>query len=149
MLPVNPEAIGLFGLFATVICFGLEQVGVGVKGADHAKLTRSLGYIAIFFGGFTQLFTGVCVPGLAYLVVTPGSGPQQPQSLVFHLISQTYHPIRKGALFGALFCILFFLQLPTGIQISRQTTPINDHLGLALYNGYLFHLYLPGLSPAP
>lgn len=41
MLPVNPEAIGLFGLFATVICFGLEQVGVGVKGADHAKLTRS------------------------------------------------------------------------------------------------------------
>ena len=61
MLPVNPEAIGLFGLFATVICFGLEQVGVGVKGADHAKLTRSLGYIAIFFGGFTQLFTGVCM----------------------------------------------------------------------------------------
>lgn len=61
MLPVNPEAIGLFGLFATVICFGLEQVGVGVKGADHAKLTRSLGYIAILFGGFTQLFTGVCM----------------------------------------------------------------------------------------
>ena len=61
MLPVNPEAIGLFGLFATVICFGLEQVGVGVKGADHAKLTRSLGYIAVFFGGFTQLFTGVCM----------------------------------------------------------------------------------------
>ena len=23
MIPVNPEAIGLFGLFATVICFGL------------------------------------------------------------------------------------------------------------------------------
>ena len=80
MLPVNPEAIGLFGLFATVICFGLEQVGVDgavglnkihghvagqghlpVKGADHAKLTRSLGYIAVFFGGFTQLFTGVCM----------------------------------------------------------------------------------------
>ena len=35
MIPVNPEAIGLFGLFATVICFGLEQLGVGVKGADH------------------------------------------------------------------------------------------------------------------
>lgn len=59
MLPVNPEAIGLFGLFATVICFGLEQVGVGVKGADHEKLTRSLGYIAIFFGGFTQIFTSI------------------------------------------------------------------------------------------
>ena len=54
---VNPEAIGLFGLFATVICFGLEQLGVGVKGADHEKLTRTLGYVAIFFGGFTQLFS--------------------------------------------------------------------------------------------
>ena len=70
-------------------------------------------------------------------------------SVTFISSVKTYHPIRKGALFGALFCILFFLQLPTGIQISRQTTPINDHLGLALYNGYLFHLYLPGLSPAP
>lgn len=59
MIPVNPEAIGVFGLFATVICFGLEQVGVGVKGADHEKLTRSLGYIAIFFGGFCQLYTAV------------------------------------------------------------------------------------------
>ena len=57
--PVNPEAIGVFGLFATVICFGLEMLGVGVKGADHAKLTRSLGYIAILFGGVTQLFTSV------------------------------------------------------------------------------------------
>ena len=61
MIPVNPEAIGLFGLFATVICFGLEQLGVGVKGADHEKLTRTLGYIAIFFGGFTQLFTSLCI----------------------------------------------------------------------------------------
>ncbi|MFR6379260.1 MAG: hypothetical protein ACLUNZ_05060 [Evtepia sp.] len=65
MLPVNPEAIGLFGLFATVICFGLEQVGVGVKGADHAKLTRSLGYIAVFFGGFyPALHRRVYVPVL-------------------------------------------------------------------------------------
>ncbi|MEG2000274.1 MAG: hypothetical protein RR053_02630 [Evtepia sp.] len=57
MMPVNPEAIGLFGLFATVVCFGMEQLGVGVKGADHEKMTRSLGYVAIFFGGFAQLFT--------------------------------------------------------------------------------------------
>ena len=56
MLPVNPEAIGLFGLFATVICFGLEQVGVGVKGADHAKLTRSLGYIGIYLGTVFSFF---------------------------------------------------------------------------------------------
>jgi len=60
MSPVNPEAIGVFGLFATVICFGLEQVGVGVnKDTDHAKLTRSLGFIAIFFGGFTQVYTSL------------------------------------------------------------------------------------------
>ncbi|MFR4757287.1 MAG: hypothetical protein ACLT9P_03560 [Evtepia gabavorous] len=65
MIPVNPEAIGLFGLFATVICFGLEQLGVGVKGADHEKLTRTLGYIAIFFGGFTRaLHLSVHVPVL-------------------------------------------------------------------------------------
>ena len=64
MIPVNPEAIGLFGLFATVICFGLEQLGVGVKGADHEKLTRTLGYIAIFFGGFPALHLSVHVPVL-------------------------------------------------------------------------------------
>ncbi|MBQ3180101.1 MAG: hypothetical protein IJB55_01955 [Firmicutes bacterium] len=61
MNPVNPEAIGLFGLIATVLCFGLEQVGVGVKGADHHKLQTSLGWIAILFGGFAQLFTGLCM----------------------------------------------------------------------------------------
>ena len=61
MNPINPEAIGLFGLFATVICFGLEQIGVGVKGADHEKLTRTLGHIAIIFGGCTQVFTAICM----------------------------------------------------------------------------------------
>ena len=61
MLPVNPEAIGLFGLFATVICFGLEQVGVGVKDGDPQKITRSLGFIAIIFGGTTQVFTAICM----------------------------------------------------------------------------------------
>ena len=61
ILAVNPEAIGVFGLFATVICFGLEQLGVGVKGADHEKLTKSLAYIAIFFGGLCQLFTSLCM----------------------------------------------------------------------------------------
>lgn len=59
MLPVNPEAIGVFGLFATVICFGLEQVGVGVKGGKYEEITRSLGFIAILFGGVCQLFTSV------------------------------------------------------------------------------------------
>lgn len=56
---VNPEAIGVFGLCATVFCFGLEQIGVGVKGADHAKMTRSLAYIAIIFGGACQLYTAL------------------------------------------------------------------------------------------
>ena len=92
---VNPEAIGLFGLFATVICFGLEQLGVGVKGADHEKLTRTLGYVAIFFGGFTQLFTSLWM----YLFSVGGD-----------------HSIYLGTVFGffGLFWILvgfFFLKL--------------------------------------
>lgn len=60
-MPVNPEAIGVFGLFVAVVCFGLEQLGVGVKGADHEKMTRSLAYLAIFFGGLTQIFTSICI----------------------------------------------------------------------------------------
>ncbi len=57
---LNPEAIGVFGLFVTVICFGLEQVGVGVnENTDHVKMQRSLAYVALFFGSFCQLFTGV------------------------------------------------------------------------------------------
>ncbi len=70
MNAVNPEAIALFGLFATVVCFGLEQLGIGVKGADHEKMTRSLGYIAIFFGGFTQLFTAA----MMYIFGVGGAG---------------------------------------------------------------------------
>ena len=58
-MAVNPEAIGIFGLFVAVMCFGLEQLGIGVKGADFTKLTRSIGYIAIIFGGVTQLFTSL------------------------------------------------------------------------------------------
>ncbi len=59
-MPINPEAIGVFGLFVTVICFGLEQVGVGIdKNTDHQKLSRSLAYVALFFGSFCQLFTGL------------------------------------------------------------------------------------------
>lgn len=53
---LNPEALAIFGLFATVICFGFEQLGIGVKGADTAKLQRALGLIAILFGGAAQLF---------------------------------------------------------------------------------------------
>ena len=73
MLPVNPEAIGLFGLFATVICFGLEQVGVGVKGADHAKLTRSLGVCMYLFsvGGDHSIYLGTVFSffGLFWILV--------------------------------------------------------------------------------
>lgn len=59
-MPINPEAIGVFGLFTTVICFGLEQVGVGVnKNTDHAKMQRTLAYVAIIFGCVCQLFTGL------------------------------------------------------------------------------------------
>lgn len=91
---VNPEAIGLFGLIATVLCFGLEQVGVGVKGADHAKLTTTLGFIAILFGGCAQLFTALTM----YLFSVGGS-----------------HSIYLGTVFGffGMFWILvglFFLK---------------------------------------
>ncbi len=94
MQAVNPEAIALFGLFTTVICFGLEQLGVGVKGADHDKLTRTLGYIAIFFGGFTQLFTA----GMMYIFSVGGD-----------------HSIYLGTIFGffGMFWVLvgfFFLK---------------------------------------
>lgn len=51
----SPLALSVFGLFATVICFGLEQIGVGVKGADPEKLQKTLGRIAILFGGVCQL----------------------------------------------------------------------------------------------
>ncbi|HHV73006.1 MAG TPA: hypothetical protein GXX38_10450 [Clostridia bacterium] len=59
MNPVNPEAIGVFGLIAAVWCFGLEQLGFGVKGGDHKEISKSLAYIAILFGGVTQLYTAL------------------------------------------------------------------------------------------
>lgn len=59
-MPINPEAIGVFGLFVTVICFGLEQIGVGInKNTDMAKVQRTLGSIAIVFGCFCQWFTAI------------------------------------------------------------------------------------------
>ncbi|PKM87630.1 MAG: hypothetical protein CVU87_09180 [Firmicutes bacterium HGW-Firmicutes-12] len=54
---VNPEAIGVFGLIITVWCFGLEQIGVGVKDGDHRQISRSLAYVALIFGGLAQLVT--------------------------------------------------------------------------------------------
>ncbi len=91
---VNPEVIGLFGLFATVICFGLEQIGIGVKGAKPENLTKSLAYIAIIFGGVTQIFTSICM----YLFSVAGD-----------------HSIYLGTIFGffGLFWVLvgiFFLK---------------------------------------
>ncbi len=58
---VNPEAIGVFGLIVTVWCFGLEQLGFGVKDGDHAEIGKSLAYIAIIFGGAAQIFTAVSI----------------------------------------------------------------------------------------
>ncbi len=62
MNPVNPEAIGLFGLIVTVWVFGLEQLGLGLNDdTDHALLGRSLANIALWFGGAAQLFTAACL----------------------------------------------------------------------------------------
>jgi hypothetical protein len=59
MHPVNPEAIGVFGLIVAVWCFGIEQLGFGVKGGDQQEISKSLAYIAIMFGGVTQLYTAL------------------------------------------------------------------------------------------
>jgi len=58
---VNPEAIGVFGLIITVWCFGLEQVGIGIRGGDHKEIGKSLAYIAIIFGGAAQVFTALAM----------------------------------------------------------------------------------------
>lgn len=59
MNAVNVEAIGVFGLIVTVFCFGLEQLGLGVKGGNHKEIGKSLSYIAIIYGGVTQVFTAL------------------------------------------------------------------------------------------
>lgn len=98
MMPVNPEAIGIFGLIATVVCFGLEQIGVGVdENTDHSKLTRTLAHIAIIFGGTTQIFTSVFM----YMFSAAGS-----------------HSTYLGTVFGFLGCsgfllVCFFLMAAT------------------------------------
>ena len=61
MAVINPEVIGVFGLMVTVIVFGLEQIGVGVKGGNMQDISKSLAYIAIVFGGITQIFTSLCM----------------------------------------------------------------------------------------
>ncbi|MCR4443186.1 MAG: hypothetical protein QHH10_13120 [Peptococcaceae bacterium] len=61
MNAVNPEAIGVFGLIITVWCFGVEQLGLGVKGGDHKDIGKSLAYIAIFFGGAAQVLTAIAM----------------------------------------------------------------------------------------
>lgn len=61
MSVVNPEAIGVFGLIVTVWCFGVEQLGLGVKGGDHKEIGKSLAYIAIIFGGAAQVFTALAM----------------------------------------------------------------------------------------
>ena len=110
MLPVNPEAIGLFGLIATVICFGLEQIGVGVKGADHTKLTTSLGLIAILFGGLAQIFTGFCM----YLFSVGGD-----------------HSIYLGTVFSFLVCSGCWLVCSSSKAATKRLLPISLPLALS------------------
>ena len=74
MMPVNPEAIGVFGLIATVVCFGLEQIGVGIdENTDHSKLTRTLAHIAIILVAqrkFLHQFLCICsvLPAVTALI---------------------------------------------------------------------------------
>lgn len=59
--PVNPEAIGVFGLIVTVWCFGAEQLGLGIKDSSHKEISKSLAYIAILFGGGCQVLTAIAM----------------------------------------------------------------------------------------
>lgn len=61
MNAINPEAIGVFGLIVTVWCFGAEQLGLGVKDGNPKEIQKSLAYIAILFGGATQVFTAIAM----------------------------------------------------------------------------------------
>jgi len=67
---VNPEAIGIFGLIVTVIVAGMEQLGIGLTGADHSKVRLSLSRVAFWFGGLTQVFTA-----LVYYLANPLGNP--------------------------------------------------------------------------
>ncbi len=55
----NPEAIGVFGLVVTVFVFGMEQLGIGIKGGDHDDISKEVSYVAFWFGGVTQVITAV------------------------------------------------------------------------------------------
>jgi len=56
---VNPEALGVLGLVITVFVFGLEQLGIGTKGGDHAEIGKEVSYVAFWFGGVTQVLTAL------------------------------------------------------------------------------------------
>ena len=75
---VKPEVIGVFGLIITVWVCGLEQLGFGMKGADHQKVAKTLAMVAFWFGGVAQLFTAVSLyltnvlkdPGISIYLAT-------------------------------------------------------------------------------
>lgn len=67
MNPFNPEAIGVLGLVITVFVFGLEQLGIGVKGGNHTEISKEVSYVAFWFGGISQVLTAfyMCTFGFA------------------------------------------------------------------------------------
>ncbi|MGI6453931.1 MAG: hypothetical protein ACOX0E_10795 [Syntrophomonadaceae bacterium] len=126
---VNPEAIGVFGLLVTVWCFGAEQLGLGVRGGDHQKIGRSLAYIAILFGGCTQLFTALSM----YL---------------FNVTGNSEMSIYLGTIFATfgLFWILvgwFFLQGGDKKQIAHFFLGIAFMTSLFLYKAILIGAIFP------
>ncbi len=57
----NPEVIGIIGLTVTVFAFGMEQLGIGMKGADPAGAIKSLSLISIIYGGAAQIFAAASI----------------------------------------------------------------------------------------
>ncbi|BEP28902.1 AmiS/UreI family transporter [Helicovermis profundi] len=55
----NFEAIGVMGLVVTVLVFGLEQLGIGVKEENHLNVSKGVSYVAFWFGGVTQVITAI------------------------------------------------------------------------------------------
>lgn len=66
MQAFNPEAIGVFGLVVTVFVFGLEQLGIGVKG-DHQEISKEVSYVAFWFGGVAQVLTAIMMSAFGFV----------------------------------------------------------------------------------
>ena len=80
MLPVNPEAIGLFGLFATVICFGLaasaavmvgKEIGEGRDFQHVYDVAKTLLAVSVLVGAAVMALQLVLLPSFFRPILFP------------------------------------------------------------------------------